>query len=75
MLNLIAIVGYWGLVHAVEINNKQGIVRFHMYVVHINPTVAYYLNYRVTHFELCQEHWRLFVPLGIIYATLNYLET
>ena len=75
MFNLVTVLVYWGVIHAVVIDTFEGWVWVHMYIVHIFPTMAYCMNAKVTKFELCASHWTLFVPFGIVYAIINYLET
>ena len=29
----------------------------------------------MTEFELCADHWKLFLPVGIVYGIVNYFET
>ena len=50
LLNLIAILGYWGLIHWKTIDEFEGWTRLHMYIVHSFPTLAFYMNAKVTHF-------------------------
>ena len=72
LLNLIVIIGYWGLVHWSTIDTYSGWVYLHMYIVHIFPTLAFFLNAKVTHFQLCADHWILVTPLGLLYGFINY---
>mmetsp|Transcript_3977 Transcript_3977/g.5041 ORF Transcript_3977/g.5041 Transcript_3977/m.5041 type:complete len:206 (-) Transcript_3977:75-692(-) len=75
LFNLVTVLVYWTIIHSTVIDTFSGMVWVHMYIVHIFPAVAYCLNARVTHFELCPDHWRLFVPFGVLYAIINYMET
>ena len=75
LLNLVTFIVYWGVIHCKVIDHFTGWQLFPMYPVHIFPTLAYFMNAKVTRFELCADHWKLFIPLGILYCIINYFET
>ena len=72
---MVTVIVYWSVLHNEIIDRFEGYRKLHMYLVHIFPTIAYVLNARMTEFELDAGHWKLFVPLGILYAIVNYFET
>ena len=46
-----------------------------MYIVHIFPALAYALNYTCTDLEFCESHWKLIMPINLLYGVINYYET
>ena len=47
-----------------------------MYLLHSLPAIAFYLNGRHTDYKLRKDHWlKLFMPLGLIHAIINFVET
>ena len=75
ILNLITFIIYWGVIHSVSISRFSGWAYIHMYTVHTFPTLAYFLNFRCTDFQLVAGHWKMFLPLSVVYSTINYFET
>ena len=50
LLNIITVLVYWLVIHSSLIVTLEGWGKFHMYLVHIFPSVAYCLNAKVTNF-------------------------
>ena len=46
-----------------------------MYIVHIFPALGYALNYTCTDLEFCESHWKLIMPINLLYGVINYYET
>ena len=44
LFNMVAIPVYWGALHHKVIGRFEGVQKVHMYLVHIFPTIGYYLN-------------------------------
>ena len=74
MLNLVTVIMYWSVIHFKVIDNFSGWAYVHMFIVHIFPAFAYFMNAKVTRYSLCPDHWKLFVPIGLVYNVVNYFE-
>ena len=46
-----------------------------MFLVHLNPIVSTFIAYKSVKIELCTHHYLTFLPISVVYAYVNYLET
>jgi hypothetical protein len=74
-MNLIVLVVYWSLIHAEEITKFSGWAKFHMYTVHIVPTVAFLINWACTDVVLHAGHGFGLNSIGLLYAIVNCIQT
>ena len=74
-LNLVTVIVYWGMIHHKVIDQYEGGRRLNMYFVHIFPAVGIWLTRQTIELYLNPGHWKIFIPIGIVYVYINYLET
>ena len=75
LLNLLITIAYWLIIHSFVISNFKGAAYVHMYLVHTFPLISTFLVYKSFEIELCTHHWIIFLPIVVLYAFINYLET
>ena len=75
IFNVVTLIVYWGAIHKKGIVGKEGAVLLHQYLVHSFPAISLWITSTTFNCYLSVGHWKLFAPVAIIYAVVNYLET
>ena len=73
--NLVVFTVYWSVIHSEIIHKYEGWRKFNFYLVHITPLVGIVFTRMTTSIYVNPGHWKLFVPVSLIYAAINFMET
>lgn len=72
-MNFVVVTMYWTLIHSKEIVKVQGETMkiIHMWLVHILPALAWIINFYLTDVKLNPSHWKMLIPIGMVYSSVN----
>ena len=74
-MNLLTLVVYWGVIHAVIVDLHEGVARAHLYYVHILPSVAFAINFYLTDVKVLARHVWVIPFLALPMGYSNYRST
>ena len=75
--SLIVVPIYWSVIHDKALRHFEGNTcrTNNLYFVHIFPLISLLLNWFVTDIRLYKEQWKTFIPVWVIYSTINCIAT